>query len=112
MIRLLLDIAGAPSTPAGLVTAVGTVIIALTALVAAVGGLIPILRSTKKMAKTVAATNATVEVVHTIVNQQRTDAQRYNIALCELLKKHGIEIPIDQSLPVVGEPDAKPGQPH
>jgi predicted amino acid-binding ACT domain protein len=92
---VLLEVA--PSTGAGIVTAIATVITALGGLILAIAVLIPNLRTTR--------------TIHTIVNQQRTDAQRYNIALSELLKKHGIEVPIDQSLPVSGVPDAKPGEP-
>jgi hypothetical protein len=92
------------SSIAGVITAAATVITALGGLLLAFAVLLPILRNTKATAKQVGA-------VHTIVNQQRTDAQRYQIALTELLRKHGIEIPIDQSLPVTGVPDAEPGQP-
>jgi len=82
----------APSTGAGIITAIATVITALGGLILAFSVLLPILKQVKQ--------------VHTIVNQQRTDQQRYNIALVELLKKHGIEVPIDQSLPVTHAPDA------
>jgi histidyl-tRNA synthetase len=95
----------APSTGAGVITAIATVITAVGGLVLAVGVLIPILRQTRSLDKK-------VDTVHTIVNQQRTDAQRYNIALAELLRKNGIEVPIDQSLPVTTQADAQPGQPH
>lgn len=95
----------APSTGAGLVTAVATVITALGGLVLAIGVLIPILRNTRD-------TKAQVQSVHTIVNQQHTDQQRYIIALTEILRAQGIEVPVDQSLPVTGHPDAKPGQPQ
>jgi hypothetical protein len=74
-------------------------------IILAIAVLLPILRNSKEV-------KDQVGTIHTIVNQQRTDAQRYNIALTELLKKHGIEVPIDQSLPVVGEPDPQPGQPR
>lgn len=39
-----------------------------------------------------------VDGVHTIVNQQRTDMQRYIRAQSALLKEHGIDPPIDQSI--------------
>jgi len=86
-----------PSTLAGIITAIAACLTAVGGVILAFAVLLPILR--------------TVRVTHTIVNQQRTDAQRYNIALVELLRLHGIDIPIDQSLPVVGQPDAQPGQP-
>lgn len=80
------------SNLAGIITAVATVITACGGLLLAVSVLLPMLRQTRQ--------------IHTIVNQQRTDQQRYNIALVELLKKNNIEIPIDQSLPVTGQADA------
>jgi len=92
----------ASSTFAGIITAMATIMTALGVLITAIALLIPILRNTRE-------TNAQVGTIHTIVNQQRTDAQRYNIALAQLLRKHGIEIPIDQSLPVDGVPDAHQG---
>lgn len=96
--------AEAQSTLAGIITAFATVIIATGGLIAALTLFLPVYRQTKK-------TGDDVSKIHTIVNQQRTDAQRYNIALTEALRRAGVEIPIDQSLPVVGEPDAQPGQP-
>lgn len=87
------------STIAGTITALATVITALGGLVLAVSVLIPNLRLSRRVEKE-------VKTVHTIVNQQRTDAQRYNIALAEVLRKHGIELPVDQSLPVTGVGDA------
>lgn len=99
------------STAAGIVTAVASLITAFGGVVLAVSVLIPILRQTRATARQTMETGRQVEVVHTIVNQQRTDAQRYQIALTELLHKHGIEVPVDQSLPVLGRPDARPGQP-
>jgi len=81
----------AQSTLAGVITAIGTVFTALGLLVTAISGLI---RSRKVEAK--------VDVVHKIVNQQRTDMQNYNRALINALQKHNIEVPTDQSLP----PDA------
>jgi hypothetical protein len=39
-----------------------------------------------------------VKKVHVIVNQQRTDMQRYERALKAALEKAGIEIPVDQSI--------------
>jgi hypothetical protein len=104
VVVLAAGVTGSSSSTAQVATAIATIITALGGLTLAVGVLLPILKSTRSTEKQVA-------VVHTIVNQQRTDAQRYNIALTQLLLKHGIEVPIDQSLPVIGEPDAQPGQP-
>jgi hypothetical protein len=92
------------STLAGIITASAAVFTALGGLILAIGVLIPILRATR-------ATGAKVDLVHVIVNQQRTDSQRYAIALVSALRAHGIDIPVDQSLPVVGTEDAQPGQP-
>jgi enterochelin esterase-like enzyme len=39
-----------------------------------------------------------VDEVHLIVNQQRTDMQRYERALKHALTAAGIEIPVDQSV--------------
>ena len=99
---LAADVIDTHSTTAGIITAVSATITALGGLVLALGVLIPILRATRRV-------ETQTSVIHTIVNQQRTDAQRYNIALSELLHKHGIEPPIDQSLPVIGHEDADKG---
>lgn len=79
------------NTTANIITAIAATITAMGGLVVAVGLLVPTLRGVRQ--------------VHTIVNQQRTDMQRYNVALVEVLKLHGIDIPIDQSLPVTGHRD-------
>jgi hypothetical protein len=92
------------STLAGIITACAAVFTALGGLILAVGVLIPILRNTR-------AVSAKVDEVHVIVNQQRTDGQRYAIALVSALRAHGIDVPVDQSLPVLDVADAKPGQP-
>lgn len=99
------------STTAGIITSCATVITAVSVLIAALTIFLPVLKGLKRTEARVEDVQAQVNTVHTIVNQQRTDAQRYNIALTELLRKNDIEIPIDQSLPVTGQPDASPGQP-
>lgn len=86
------------STLAGVITAVATVITAVGGLLLAISVLIPNLRATKKAA-------VALSEVHTIVNQQRTDAQRYQVALVEALRKAGVDVPADQSVMV-----APPGQ--
>lgn len=80
-----------PSSWAGIVTAVAGVFTALGGLVLAVSVLIPNLRASRQAV-------AAVAEVHTIVNQQATDAQRYQVALVEALRAAGIEVPVDQSL--------------
>jgi hypothetical protein len=102
---LLAAVTGSSSSTAQVFTAVATVITALGGLTLAVGVLLPILRSTKK-------TEQAVDKVHVIVNQQQTDLRRYIVALTEVLRQHGIEVPVDQSLPVTGHDDAEPGQPQ
>jgi hypothetical protein len=92
------------STTAGIVTAIGTLFTALGGLLLAVGVLIPVLRNSNK-------TLEQTEKIHTIVNQQHTDQERYNIALTEALRAAGVPIPVDQSKPVLGHGDAQPGQP-
>jgi len=82
------------STVAGIITASATVLIALGGLVTAITVLIPILRQSRK-------THEQVEQVHTLVNQQRTDSLRYQVALIEALRAHQIDVPIDQSLAII-----------
>lgn len=89
MILAVIALATSTNTTANIVAATSGVAAVLTSLAL----LIPTLRSVRE-------TKADVHEVHKIVNQQRTDAQRYQVALVELLKLHGIEVPIDQSLPV------------
>lgn len=78
------------------ITAIASVIGSLGSLIIAISVLLTVNKTSKQ-----------VEGVHTIVNQQRTDAQRYQIALLEVLKANKIDIPIDQSLPVTNQPDAR-----
>jgi hypothetical protein len=87
----------AGSSLAGIITASASVFTALALLVTAIGVLIPNLRATRRAV-------AQVDQVHTIVNQQRTDMQRFIRAQSALLRKHGIEPPIDQSI----DPDDRP----
>lgn len=89
------DLAQPSSTTAGIITAIAAAITAFGGLVLAVTVLIPMLK--------------TVNTTHRIVNQQRTDMQRYIAAQNQLLKKHGIEPPIDQSLPIPPDEVPPPG---
>lgn len=66
-----------------IITATGTAITAVGGVVIAV------------MAK---KTSVATQEVHTMVNQQRTDAKRYEITLIKAMKAAGIDIPDDQSL--------------
>jgi hypothetical protein len=74
----------ASSSVAGIIAAVGTLITSVTLLAGAVPLLIKAIRDLRS--------------VHQIVNQQRTDMQRYQRALVASLKEHGIDIPVDQSI--------------
>lgn len=84
------------SSVAGIITAVGTSLLALGGLVTALTTLIPLLKRTKRL-------ESKVDGVHTIVNQQRTDMMNYQAALVASLRKAGIEIPVDQSAARVPE---------
>jgi hypothetical protein len=75
------------STVAGIITAIGTVLTALALVINAYTAW----RRDKRI-------ESKVDTVHTIVNQQRTDMQRYIRALSATLKEHNIELPIDQSI--------------
>jgi len=76
---------------AALVTAIATALIAVGGVITSITVLLPILRGTR------ANTRSIVEV-HTIVNQQRTDAMRYQERLIEALITAGIAVPPDSSL--------------
>lgn len=71
-------------TIAGMITAIATVLTALGGMVVSVTVLLPVLRQTRQ--------------VHKIVNQQKTDMERYRRALEAVLKAHDIELPVDQSI--------------
>jgi hypothetical protein len=45
-----------------------------------------------------AETNGKLDDVHKIVNQQRTDMQRYQEVLLAAMRRAGVEIPRDESL--------------
>lgn len=79
------------SSLAGVITATGTVFTALAVLLTAIAGLVRSRRIEHK-----------VDDVHTMVNQQRTDAQNYQRALILALTKAGVDVPADQSV----NPDA------
>lgn len=86
------------SSVAGIITAVATALIALGGVITAITVLIPILRGTRDNARTIEAVHTSVGEVHTIVNQQRTDALRYQERLTEALVAAGIPVPTDSSL--------------
>jgi hypothetical protein len=100
--HILADVA--PSTAAGIITATATLFTAIGGLIIAFGVLWPILKATRTTIVQSAATAKKVDDVHTLVNQQHTDLQRYQVALLTALRNAGIDIPVDQSLPVVETP--------
>jgi hypothetical protein len=75
------------SSLAGIITAVAGVFTALALVITAVTALLRVNKIEHK-----------VDSVHIIVNQQRTDMQRYIRAQTALLIANGIEPPIDQSI--------------
>jgi hypothetical protein len=81
------------SDTALVITACATAITALGGLAVAVSVLLPTMRTARKAV-------GAVQEVHTIVNQQRTDAQRYQVALVAALREGGVAVPVDQSLSV------------
>lgn len=117
---LAVDVGGSSNSTAQVFSAVGSVVTALAVLVGALTIFLPILRSSKETVKKVEEVKKLTEETHVIVNQQKTDAARFNVALKQhnralmlLLDNAHIpheDLPIDQSLPVPGEPDPKPGQ--
>jgi hypothetical protein len=76
-------------------TDVALVISASGTVITAVGGVIIAIISRK--------TNIATHEVHTMVNQQRTDALRYQTALIKSLRKAGVAVPDDQSLTLTNE---------
>jgi len=76
-----------PSTLAGIITAIGTFLTAIALVINAV--------TARRRDKRI---EGKVDTVHTIVNQQRTDMQRYIRAQSATLKAHGIDLPVDQSI--------------
>jgi hypothetical protein len=94
-------IGGVPfaTTIVGVITAFGTLFTAVSLIIAAIGGL-----------KRSQIVERKVDEVHIIVNQQRTDLQRYQVALISALQKAGVEIPIDQSLPIITDPEVASGK--
>jgi len=94
------------SSLAGIITAVATVVSAAGGLFLALAVFLPIMRETRVAAR---ASVATLDEVHTIVNQQRTDMTNFNRALIRALNDAGVPVPIDQSVaPVVDKPSGAP----
>jgi hypothetical protein len=83
------------SSIAGIITATATVLTALGGLILALAVFLPTMRKTRELAE---RNQVTLDEVHVIVNQQRTDMQRYQRALIDALHKAGVDVPIDQSV--------------
>lgn len=81
------------SSWAGIITAIAAVITALALLVGALPALL-------RLFKRVDVIEKQNQEIHTIVNQQRTDSQRYQAALILALERAGIAVPEDQSIEV------------
>lgn len=77
------------SSWAGVITAIATLVTAIGGLLLAFKTVLPMYRQ--------------VEETHKIVNQQRTDLMRYQVALVRALRESGIDVPIDQSIEVKAE---------
>ena len=67
----------------GILTAAGSLLTGVAVLITAWRLLLPLLRSTRE--------------VHVMVNQQRTDMQRYQRALVAALQAAGVDVPADQA---------------
>lgn len=80
---------------AAIIAAAATVITALGGLALALAVLLPSLRKNRDA---VAAVHSEVREVHTIVNQQRSDAMAYQAALVAALTAAGVPVPTDVSL--------------
>jgi hypothetical protein len=102
---LALSVSTTPPTWAGIITAFATVITALGLFVTALSVFLPILRQTRE-------TEKKVEVVHQIVNQQRTDMERYQRALIAQLRGEGMTPVADQSIEAAPGTTVEPPQSH
>jgi hypothetical protein len=80
------------SSWAGIITAFATLLTALGGLILALKTIVPMKRE--------------VHATHKIVNQDKTDRDNFNRALIRALESHGIEVPLDQSLPDAPEAPA------
>jgi hypothetical protein len=92
---------------AAIITAIATVITALGGALLAVQQYRT--RQAAERAEAAAALAAAkADEVHTMVNQQRTDAQRYTATRVAAMRLAGIEVPEDQSLAVTVAPPPAP----
>jgi hypothetical protein len=83
------------SSVAGIITASATVLTAAGGLFLALAVFLPTMRKTREIAE---ESRQQISAVHVIVNQQRTDMERYIRALTAALRSAGVEVPADQSI--------------
>jgi hypothetical protein len=89
----------AGSSVAGIITAIASGILALAALVSAFTVFIPMARRVRHTEETAERTEQVAKSTHVLVNSRYDNIENFNRALIRALNKHGIEVPIDQSLP-------------
>jgi hypothetical protein len=102
---LALSVSTTPPTWAGIITAFATVITALGLLITALSVFLPILRGTRE-------NKVAIAEVHTIVNQQRTDMERYQRALILQIRGEGLDPVVDQSIEPLHGTTVEPPQSH
>jgi hypothetical protein len=83
------------SSVAGIITASATVLTAAGGLFLALAVFLPTMRKTREIAE---ESRTQISAVHVIVNQQRTDMERYIRALTARLRSAGVDVPADQSI--------------
>ena len=82
------------TTIVGVITALSAAFTAVALVITAIGGY----RRSRLIERKMDHLDEQGDSTHKIVNQQRTDMQRYIRAQSALLTRHGIELPIDQSI--------------
>jgi C4-dicarboxylate-specific signal transduction histidine kinase len=98
-----------PSTAAGIIAAIGTMLTAASVVITALTLFIPLVRRTRELQRTTEQLDRKTTEVHTLVNQQHTDLTNYQAALLEFIRKQGLTAPDDQSRPVSVAPETPPG---
>lgn len=85
------------SSLAGIVTATSAIALLITAISGLIVSITKFLPLVRAGGRKLAEVEQTVAEVHVIVNQQRTDMERYQRALVTALSEAGIAVPVDQS---------------
>lgn len=99
-----MDSLASSSVTAQILTATATLFIAAATLLGVIPAVIASLVAARRTRESVADVKAVVDGTHTLVNQAHTDLLRYQATLVAAMKLGGLEIPIDQSLPVADTP--------